>query len=411
MAASNTTAAAMRPTDLLRFAARSLAGARTRTLLMLLAMSIGVASVVVLTALGEGARRYVVDEFAALGTHLLIMLPGRSETTGGAPPLFGETPRDLTLGDAQALLRERSILRVAPLTIGNAPVSHGNRAREVTVVGATHDFFPIRHLEIGSGSPLPLMDPERSANIAVLGLGLRRELFGHRRALGEWVRINDRRFRVIGVLAEGGESLGQDLDDIVIIPVAAAQALFDSPSLFRVLIQARSEQDIPRAQAAAREIIRERHDGEDDVTIITQDALLETFDGILRALTYTVGGIAGISLAVAGILIMNVMLVAVSQRVAEIGLLKALGAPARQVLRLFLAEALLLAGAGAATGIVLATAGIAVLGHLFPAFPIAAPLWAPLAAVGVALTTGLLFGVLPARRAARLDPVRALTGR
>ena len=141
----------MRAPDLLRFATRSLAGARTRTLLMLLAMSIGVASVVVLTALGEGARRYVVGEFAQLGTHLLIMLPGRSETTGGAPPLFGETPRDLTLNDALALLRDRSVMRVAPLTVGNAPVSRGSREREVTVIGATHDFFPIRHLKIGSG--------------------------------------------------------------------------------------------------------------------------------------------------------------------------------------------------------------------------------------------------------------------
>ena len=401
----------MRAPDLLRFSTHSLAGARSRTLLMLLAMSIGVASVVVLTALGEGARRYVVGEFAQLGTHLLIMLPGRSETTGGAPPLFGETPRDLTLADALALRRDRSILRVAPLTVGNAPVSHGSREREVTVIGATRDFFPIRHLRLGSGRALPLMDPERSANVAVIGSGLREELFGSQRSLGQWIRINDRRFRVIGVLAEGGQSLGQDLDDMVVIPVASAQSLFNAPSLFRVLIQARSKQDIARAQEAAREIIRERHDGEDDVTIITQDALLQTFDGILRALTYTVGGIAGISLLVAGILIMNVMLVAVSQRVAEIGLLKALGAPERQVLRLFLVESILLASAGAALGLAIAVASIAVVGRLFPVFPIAAPLWAPLAAVAVAVITGLLFGVLPARRAARLDPVRALTGR
>jgi len=401
----------MRTPDLLRFASSSLAGARTRTLLMLLAMSIGVASVVVLTALGEGARRYVTGQFAQLGTHLLIMLPGRSETTGGAPPLFGQTPRDLTLDDAMALLRARSILRVAPLTVGNAPVSRGSRDREVTVIGATYDFFPIRHLSVGSGQPLPLIDPQRSVNVAVLGSGLRRELFGSASALGQWIRINDRRFRVIGILSQGGESLGQNLDDMVVVPVAAAQSLFNAPSLFRVLIQARSGQDIERAKTAARDIIRERHDGEDDVTLITQDALLGTFDKILRALTYTVGGIAGISLAVAGILIMNVMLVAVSQRVAEIGLLKALGASERQVLRLFLVEAVMLASAGAALGVVIGIGGILLLAQLFPAFPIAAPLWAPLAAVAVAVATGLVFGVMPARRAARFDPVRALTGR
>ena len=401
----------MRTPDLLGFALRSLNGARTRTLLMLLAMSIGVASVVLLTALGEGARRYVVGEFAQLGTHLLIMLPGRSETTGGAPPLLGATPRDLTLDDAMALLRERSILRVAPLTVGNAPVSYGSREREVTVIGATADFFPIRHLTIGSGSSLPALDPGRGASVVVIGSGLRRELFGSQRALGQWVRIDDRRFRVIGILGEGGESLGQDLDDMAVIPVASAQVVFDTPSLFRVLIQARSEDDIERAKKAAREIIRERHDGEDDVTIISQDALLSTFDRILGALTYTVGGIAAISLAVAGILIMNVMLVAVSQRVAEIGLLKALGAPERQVLRLFLVESVMLAAAGAALGVLIAVAGIFVLREVFPTFPIAAPLWATPAAVGVAIVTGLVFGVLPARRAARLDPVHALSGR
>ncbi len=401
----------MRASDLLAFAFRSLAGARARTLLMLLAMSIGVASVILLTALGEGARRYVIGEFEQLGTDLLIMLPGRNETTGGPPPLFGQTPRDLTLDDALALLRSPAIARIAPISLGNAPVSFGSREREVTVIGSTRDFFAVRRLRLGAGRMLPDIPPGRQSNVVVLGAKLRHALFGNRRALGRWVRINDRRFRVIGQLAPGGESLGLDLGDMVIVPVASAQALFNSPSLFRVLIQARSQADIPSARAAAIEIIRRRHDGEDDVTLITQDAVLNTFDRILRALTYTVAGIAGISLAVAGILIMNVMLVAVSQRTAEIGLIKALGGSARQVLRLFLAEAVMLAGAGALSGLLLAALGLALVGQLYPDFPFAAPLWAPFAAVAVAVSTGLLFGVMPARRAARMDPVRALTGR
>ena len=401
----------MRLSDQIRFATSSLLAARARTLLMLLAMSIGVAAVIVLTGLGEGTRRYVVAEFAELGTHLLIMLPGRNETTGGAPPLFGETPRDLSIGDALALLREPTISRIAPLAVGNAPVSVGSREREVTVIGATRDFFPIRHLTIGQGRSLPDIDPERAANVAVIGSGLRQELFGHQRALGNWLRINDQRYRVIGVLASGGHSLGQNLDDMIVIPVASAQRLFNSPSLFRVLIQARSEADIPAAQRAARRVIRDRHDGEDDVTIITQDALLATFDEILGALTLAVGGIAAISLAVAGILIMNVMLIAVSQRVAEIGLLKAIGAPASQVMRLFLIESVLLAGSGALLGLLVGDAAITGLQWVFPTFPVAAPLWAPLAAAAVAVATGLLFGALPARRAARLDPVTALNGR
>jgi putative ABC transport system permease protein len=400
----------MRAADQLRFGLLALHGAQVRTLLMLLAMSIGVASVVMLTALGEGARRYVVDEFSSLGTHLLIMLPGRSETTGGAPPLLGVTPRDLTLDDALALLRSRHVERVAPITIGNAPVSYGSLEREVTVLGSTAELFPVRQLEVGAGQALPAGDPTRATAVVVLGSKLKHELFGSANALGQRVRIDDRRYRVIGILAERGESLGQDLGDMAIIPVASAQALFDSPGLFRVLIQARSLAAIPKAQQAARDIIRERHDGEDDVTIITQDALLSTFDRILRALTYTVAGIAAVSLAVAGILIMNVMLVAVAQRTAEIGLMKAIGASSRQILQLFLVESLLLAGAGAALGLLLAFLGNTLLRMLFPAFPLAAPAWAPAAAVLVALTAGLVFGLTPARRAARLDPVMALSG-
>ncbi len=401
----------MRLPDLLALASRSVFEARTRTLLTLLAMSIGVASVVLLTALGEGARRYVIGEFEQLGTDLLIMLPGRTETTGGPPPLFGQTPRDLTIDDSQALLREPSIIKVAPITVGNAPVSHANLEREVTIVGSTPDFFPIRRIRVGVGRQLPDIPADRQSNVIVLGAALKQELFGRHNPLGRWVRVNDRRFRVIGILAPGGESLGTDLGDMAIIPVASAQALFNSPSLFRVLIQASAKEDIEAARQAAIKTIRLRHDGEDDVTIISQDAMLGTFDRILRALTYTVSGIAAISLAVAGILIMNVMLVAVSQRVAEIGLLKALGGSERQVLRLFLTESIMLAGAGAFIGIVLAGLGILLVNQLYPGFPFAAPLWAPLAAVGVALSAGLLFGVLPARRAARLDPVQALSGR
>jgi len=401
----------MRLPDLLALTTRSIIEARTRTLLMLLAMSIGVASVVLLTALGEGARRYVVGEFEQLGTDLLIMLPGRTETTGGPPPLFGQTPRDLTIADAMALLRDPNILRVAPISVGNAPVSHASLEREVTIVGSTRDFFPIRRIQVGVGRQLPDIPADRQSNVIVLGAALKKELFGRHNPLGRWVRVNDRRFRVIGVLAPGGESLGTDLGEMAIIPVASAQALFNSPSLFRVLIQASAKEDIEAARQAAIRIIRLRHDGEDDVTLISQDAMLGTFDRILRALTYTVSGIAAISLAVAGILIMNVMLVAVSQRVPEIGLLKALGGSERQVLRLFLTEAILLAGAGASIGILLSGLAILLVNQLYPAFPFAAPLWAPVAAVAVALSAGLVFGVLPARRAARLNPVQALSGR
>ena len=332
--------------DALKFTLRSVLAYPTRTTLMLLAMAIGVASVMTLTALGEGARRYVTGEFASLGTHLVIVLPGRSETTGGQPPLMGETPRDLTLDDALSLERVRSIRRVAPVQFGSAPASWQERERELVVIGTTRDFLEIRHLRMGRGRFLPIGDPRRATPVVVIGAKARHELFGAEPALAQWVRIGDRRFRVIGILGSEGRSIGLDVEDIVVIPIAAAQQLFDKSSLFRILVEASSQEDIPRAQAAIRTIIRERHDGEDDVTVITQDSVVATFDKIFRALTFTVGGIAAISLGVAGILIMNVMLVAVSQRTAEIGLLKALGTPGRRIIWLFLLEAGLLSGLG-----------------------------------------------------------------
>jgi len=378
---------------------------------MLLAMAIGVASVILLTALGEGARLYVTREFTSLGTNLLIVLPGRSETTGGPPPLLGETPRDLTLEDALSLRRSSAVRRVAPITVGSAPVSWKYRDREVTILGSTPDLFDIRHLSMAQGRFIPSGDPTRGSAVCVMGYKLKKELFGNDSPLGEWARIGDRRFRVIGVLAQKGQSLGLDMGDVVVIPVASAQALFNTSALFRIMVQANSRDVIPKAKKAILSMIRERHEGEDDITVITQDALLSTFDRIFKALTLSVAGIAGISLAVAGILIMNVMLIAVSQRTTEIGLLKAVGSPGRQILSLFLAESVILSIIGATFGLVIAFSSTWALARAFPSFPFTVPMWALGAASGVSVLTGLVFGVLPARRAAKLDPVQALSRR
>jgi putative ABC transport system permease protein len=205
--------------------------------------------------------------------------------------------------------------------------------------------------------------------------------------------------------------MGFNTDEIVIVPVAAAHMLFNTSGLFRILVEAKNREAIAQAKTDAESILLVRHNGERDVTVITQDAVLATFDRILRALTLAVGGIAAISLAVAGILIMNVMLIAVSQRVQEIGLLKALGAPAYQIRKLFFTEAVLLSGIGSAVGLILGEAGVLVIAKLYPSLPVTAPWWAVLAAITTSLTTGILFSVWPARRAARLDPVTALAGK
>ncbi len=398
-------------TDTFRHAIHSVQSQGLRTALIILAMSIGVTSVTVLIALSESARSYIVHEFEALGTHLVIVLPGRTETTGGPPPVFGETPRDLTLEDAEALLRSPHIAAIAPLTIGLAPVTAAGLERETNVFGSTHDLLRVRHLTMAQGSFLPKTDSYETLSICVIGQTIREELFADKPALGQWLRINDRRFRVLGVLASEGESIGVDFDEMVIIPVASAQALFDTQSLFRILIEAKSRDAMLKAIDQVKAIIKLRHEGEDDVTIITQDSVVSAFNEILTALTIAVACIGGISLIVAGILVMNVMLVSVTQRTAEIGLLKALGASQYQVQWLFLAEAILLSLTGAILGFILGQLVIEALRVIYPSFPLDLPEWGLLSGLAVAIVTGLLFGVLPARKAAKLDPVAALAKR
>ncbi len=400
----------MKLTDIINFVLHALDGYRTRTFLLLLAMAIGVASVVLLTSLGEGARLYVTQQFSSLGTNLLIVLPGKNETTGGAPPMMGAVPRDITLDDARALQRNSYVRRLAPLIVGSAPVSWQSYEREVTILGSTADLYGVRQLSLSQGQFLPPLEMDRAAPVCVLGYTLADELFRSHRVLGEWVRVNQYRCRVIGVLGDEGMSLGTDMGDVLIMPVASAQALFNAQSLFRILIEVTQPEAMERTQKFVIATLRERHDGEEDVTVISQDALLATFDRILGALTYTLGGIAAISLIVAGIMIMNVMLVAVAQRTSEIGLLKALGAARHQILMLFLAESALLSLFGAMIGLALGFLGNWVLQQYFPDFPFTAPVWALWAAIIMALMSGLIFGLMPAKRAANLNPVVALNG-
>ncbi len=399
----------MRLTDTLRFARDAALGTPLRTALSVLAMSIGVAAVVILTALGDGARRYVVGQFSSIGTNLVIVLPGRSGTGGFNPAnAITSTPRDLTIDDAASLRRLPTVRRVAPLAVGNSEIAYGGKLREAMVAGSTAEFIPIRNFVLAQGQALPEEDWNRGSSVVIIGAKIRDEIFGAESALGKLVRIGDRRLRVIGVLKPTGQGLGMNTDELVIVPVSLAQAMFNSNTLFRILVEANSREAIPGAKAQALDTLKQRHHGEEDVTVITQDAILATFDRLLGALTLGVAGIAAISLAVAGILVMNVMLVAVTQRTGEIGLLKALGASGRSIRLAFLAEAAMLSAVGALVGYLLGQLGAFGLRQAFPVFPAYPPDWAVIAGLSTALATGLLFGVMPARRAASLDPVQAL---
>lgn len=402
----------MKAVDTLHFARTAASGTPLRTGLLILAMSIGVAAVVILTALGDGARRYVIEEFSAIGSNLVIILPGRSETRGFNPGnLVTSTVRDITVEDAVALKRVPGVVRVAPVIIGTTEISARGKLRETMLVGSSSDFIDVRHLKLAQGRFLSRDEMGHGSAEVVLGATIRQELFGNENPLGQPVRIGDRRLRVVGVLTEGGRGMGMTTNDLLIVPVTTAQAMFNTNTLFRVLIEVRSRAMVESVKTGVLKTMIARHDGEEDVTVISQDAVLQTFDKILGVLTLGVAGIAAISLAVAGILVMNVMLVSVTQRTGEIGLLKALGATASTIRTAFLTEAAMLSIIGAMIGVALGETGAAVMRHLYPTFPAYPPSWAVLAGVGTALATGLVFGVIPARRAARLDPVQALSKR
>jgi putative ABC transport system permease protein len=393
--------------DLVAFATRAIRGHRVRTALTLLGVTIGVAAVVILTALGDGARRYVAGQFESLGSNLLAIVPGKTETTGAAA-FMSVTTEDLTLGDAEAIARRiPDVRRVAPMTMASATVAHGARRRQLAIIGTTSEFLEVRRLTLARGRFLPPGDLRRGVAVAILGAVAARELFPAADPLGKIVRIGDVRARVIGVLAPTGTQLGVDFDEIALVPVARAMRLFNRRSLFRILVDVNAHADLEVAKARVIALLTERH-GEEDVTVITQDAMLSSFSGILRTLTLAVAAIAAVSLGVAGIGIMNVMLVSVAERTAEVGLLRAMGVERGQITRVFLAEAALLSLAGGLLGLVVGVFGVTILVALYPALPARPPLWAVTSSVGLALVVGLVFGLVPARRAARLDPVAAL---
>lgn len=396
--------------DLAGYAGRALAGHRLRSLLSLFGVAVGIAAVVLLTALGEGARRYVVDQFAQIGSSFVAVVPGKTDTTGALPGVGG-IPNDLTLEDARALERALPMARyVAPFVVATDTVAFGERRRQVMVAGVTSVFADVRRLRIARGRFLPAGEAERGAALVVLGKKVAEELFGGADPIGEAVRIGGRRCKVIGVLAQRGQQLGMNMDDVVLVPVATGMRMFNRTSLFRIVIDVGPGGDTAAVEKRAREVLIERH-GEEDVTFITEAAVVSSLSAILNALTLAVAAIAAISLAVAGIGILNVLLVAVSERTAEIGLLRAVGASRRQVQICFLTEAILLSGSGGVLGLAAGAFGVRVLVGLWPALPAAPPVWAIVAAIVLSLAVGGVFGWLPARRAADLDPVTALAGR
>jgi len=392
---------------LLHLAAGALRGHRLRSALSILGIAIGVASVILLTSIGEGTRVYILDQFTQFGTNIIAVNPGKSKTLG-VPGVLGGTTHKLTIDDAEALARLPGVERVVPVTAGMARVEAGDRGRSVYVYGVTPDIMEIMKLRLRAGQFWPERDPRRGAPVAVLGPKLARELFGDTNPLGASVRIAGTRFRVSGLLDPKGQMLGFDLDDMAYVPVATAMRIFNLDELFEIDLTYPNASLAPSLEKGVKRVLTARHDGNEDFTVTTQAAMMEVFGNVMDVVTMAVGAIAGISLLVGATGILTMMWIAVGERTAEIGLVRSVGATRAQVRLLFMLESMALAGLGGLVGLAVGLGLGALLRALVPGLSVQTPPLFVAAALLVSLATGLLSGVLPAQRAASLEPVDAL---
>jgi putative ABC transport system permease protein len=393
--------------DVLRNAWRAIWGHRQRSALTMLGILIGIASVILLTSIGEGTRVYVLNEFTQFGTNLVAVNPGKMETSG-IPGALGGTIHPLTLEDMEALGRVRGVEMVVPVTMGTAPVEHEGRERAVFVYGVTAEAPEVWRFAVRVGRFLPEGDPRYGSPLTVLGPKLKRELFGEANALGKHVRIAGQRYLVIGVMEPKGQFLGFDIDDSAYIPVALSMPLFNRDDLQEIDLLISNTSVVDSVVAKMKRVLIERHNGEEDFTITTQTGMLETLDRVIRIVSMAVAGIGGISLLVGAIGILTMMWISVNERTSEIGLAKAIGATPGQILWLYLSEAAVLSSIGGVLGLLTGIGLAQTLHLLIPGFPVSTPIEYVILALGISLAVGLLSGILPARRAAALDPVVAL---
>lgn len=396
----------MRATDYSILAFSSLKFSRLRTYLTALGIAVGIAAVVLLTALGGGAKEYMLGQFTQFGANLITVNPGKVSTMGVSGAVINNV-RPLSLDDVKSLHSIRHVLAAVPQAQGNLPVERGNRTRWSMVVGVNHEVPQTWKMKVAQGRFLPDEAPEQARNLAVIGDKIKQELFPHTNPLGELIRVGQERFRVIGVMESKGQILGFDMDDMVYIPVYRAMSIYNRESLMEVNVLYAAGQDEKKITENIRQHLIKRH-GAEDFTLTSQTDILDTLGSILTILTAVVAGLGSISLFVGGVGIFTIMSIAVNERIKEIGLLRALGASRKQVTVLFLFEAAVLSALGGIVGM-LSGFGIAWLLHIFiPALPVSIEWNYVILAEAIAIVTGMVAGLVPARRASRMEPVDAL---
>jgi len=392
--------------DLIRLTTSSFLTYRMRSFLTGLGIAIGIAAVILLTSIGEGLHQFVLSEFSQFGSNIISVQPGKTQTQGGNIGVLGSV-RPLSLDDADLLRHLPYIENVNPSVMGNAELRANGKTRRTTIFGEGRNFAAAFTMKVQSGSFWPDEDNSQARAFVVLGAKVRQELFAGENPLGQYLRVGGQRYRVIGVMEPKGQVLGLDLDDAVFIPAARAMELLNRPGLMEVQVSYRAGVDVDVVIRTITERLKDRH-GNEDFTLISQAQALDVLNSVLDVITFAVGALGGISLLVGAVGILTIMTMAVTERTPEIGLLRALGAREQQVLVLFLGEAILLSAFGGIMGLAVGI-GIAQAVHFFaPSFPVHTPWLFVFLAEFSAITIGLVAGVAPAMRAARLDPVEAL---
>ena len=392
--------------DSVRFALHALTAHRLRTFLSATGIAVGIAAVILLTSIGDGIHRFVLSEFTQFGTNIINITPGKTKTHGSSVGSISSS-RLLTVDDALALQTSRYVQHSNPGVVGNAEVRALGRSRRVTVYGEGPDFPRVFTMRVAAGQFLPADDPRNPRAYVVLGAKVRNELFGSSNPLGANLQVGASRFRVIGVMAPKGQVLGLDLDDTVFIPTARALEVFNRAGVMEINIAYQPGAPLPAVIQDLKRIMIARH-GREDFTVTPQQQMLDTLTTVLDVLTFAVAALGGISLLVGAVGMVTLMHITVAERVAEIGLLTALGATRARIRTLFLMESTVLSTLGGLGGLAIGSGIAWLLKVTVPSLPVNTPWDYALGALLISVLIGLVAGVVPAMRAARLNPVDAL---
>jgi putative ABC transport system permease protein len=382
---------------------------KLRSMLTMLGMIIGVSAVILLVSVGTGAKRYITNEFESLGTNMILIQPGRTDKDTAMGPPVSSSKGKLLLSDVEALKRyATSLSAVSGVMFGAGTVKNEMGTNNINILGSNDEFVKIFNMTIIQGNYITKEDDDSGKRVVVLGYNVKKNLFCEALALGKLVNINDSEHRVIGIVKPTGDKMGFNVDDMAFIPTKSALRLFNTERLFGIRAAAKSRNGLDDAVKDMTEILKERHNGEEDFTIITQVTMLESMNTILNMLTYALGAIALISMLVGGIGIMNIMLVSVTERTKEIGIRRAVGARRSDILKQFIIEAIVISVTGGLIGILVSAIITYALFFFFPGFDMRPPFWIIPPAFFLSFFTGLGFGVWPARKAAHIQTIDAL---